>query len=99
MRRFLLTASCLGAMVSIAALVGSPAQARDYPFCIKGYDYPAGSGDCSFESYEQCQATASGRLDFCDANPFYRPSVEERPPYYAPPARRHHPATRRSEMK
>lgn len=98
MRRFLLTASCLGALVSIAALAGSPAQARDYPFCIKGYDYP-GSGDCSFDSYEQCQATASGRLDYCDANPFYGPPVEERAPYYAPPARRHHHATRRSKTR
>ena len=90
MRRFLLTASCLGAMVSIAALAGSPAQARDYPFCIKGYDYPPGSGDCSFESYEQCQATASGRLDFCDANPFYRPPVENRVRHNLLPMRPRH---------
>ena len=90
MRRwFLLAASCLGAVLSMSVLAAAPAQARDYPFCIKGYDYPSGTGDCSFDSYEQCQATASGRLDYCDANPFYRPQMEERAPYHAPRAKRH----------
>jgi Protein of unknown function (DUF3551) len=28
-------------------------------------------GDCSFDTYQQCQATASGRDNYCDANPFY----------------------------
>jgi len=48
---------------------GLPAAARDYPFCIKGCDFAAGRGDCSFSSYRQCQATASGRDAYCDANP------------------------------
>jgi hypothetical protein len=38
-----------------------PAAARDYPFCIKGCDFGSGRGDCSFSSYQQCQASASGR--------------------------------------
>lgn len=37
-----------------------PAAARDYPFCIKGCDFGAGRGDCSFSSLQQCQATAAG---------------------------------------
>jgi hypothetical protein len=42
-----------------------PAAARDYPFCIKGCDFGAGRGDCSFSSLQECQATASGRGAYC----------------------------------
>ena len=55
------------------------AQARDYPFCIKGADYDSSVGDCSFSTYEQCQATASGRFDYCDVNPYYRNNVTPQP--------------------
>jgi hypothetical protein len=53
----------------------TPAQARDFPFCIKGPDYPSGLGQCAFDTYEQCQATASGRYAYCDANPYYQGNV------------------------
>jgi Protein of unknown function (DUF3551) len=53
-----------------------PAAARDYPFCIKGCDFGAGRGDCSFSSYQQCQATASGRDAYCDVNPYYSTNAE-----------------------
>jgi len=56
-----------------------PAAARDYPFCIKGCDFGAGRGDCSFSSYQQCQATASGRDAYCDANPYFTASAELQP--------------------
>lgn len=55
------------------ALMGSaPAHAvgTRYPFCIQGDHYP-GLSNCTFETYEQCQATASGRLLTCIANPYY----------------------------
>jgi Protein of unknown function (DUF3551) len=55
------------------ALVGTaPAEAvgTRYPFCIQGDEYP-GLSNCSFTSYEQCQASASGRLLYCVANPYY----------------------------
>ncbi|MDE2468702.1 MAG: DUF3551 domain-containing protein, partial [Bradyrhizobium sp.] len=41
------------------------------PYCIKGYFYASPVGDCSFDTYGQCLATASGRLAYCDVNPFY----------------------------
>jgi hypothetical protein len=41
--------------------------ASDYRDCIQGEDF-AGAGDCSFASYQQCQATASGRTASCGAN-------------------------------
>lgn len=44
--------------------------ARDYRYCIQGNDFAGGAGDCSFASYQQCQATASGRTAYCGANPW-----------------------------
>lgn len=40
--------------------------AHDYRFCIQGEDF--GNGDCSFVTYQQCQAAASGRLAYCGAS-------------------------------
>ena len=54
-----------------ATLAGAgPAAARDYPYCVRdgGYGYP---GDCSYTSYAQCQASASGRKAYCDVNPVF----------------------------
>jgi hypothetical protein len=68
MRNFLLAAMAVGAVAS-AGLLPGPALARDYPFCIYGADYEA--RDCSFDTYEQCLATASGRYAYCEANPFF----------------------------
>lgn len=63
-----------------ASLTGVlPAPARDYPFCIKGCDFGAGRGDCSFSSYQQCQATASGRDAYCAENPLFSANAELRP--------------------
>jgi hypothetical protein len=55
------------------ALAGTaPAQAvgTRYPVCIQGNEYPGLSG-CTFTSFQQCQATASGRFLTCIANPYY----------------------------
>ena len=57
------------------AIMGSvPAEAvgSRYPFCIQGNDYP-GLSNCTFTSYEQCQASASGRFLYCVANPYSNP--------------------------
>jgi len=70
MRNFLLAAVAVVAVVSIG-MTPTPVQARDYPFCIKGDGYESSVGDCSFDTYEQCLATASGRRAYCDVNPFY----------------------------
>jgi len=56
-----------------------PATARDFPFCIKGCDFAGGRGDCSFSSYQQCQAAASGRDAWCDANPHFSANAEVQP--------------------
>ncbi len=57
------------------AMAGSgPAHAvgTRYPYCLQGNDSP-GLSNCSFTSYQQCQATASGRYLYCIENPFYSP--------------------------
>jgi hypothetical protein len=74
----------LSAAVAVGALaaIGLPstlAQARDYPFCIRGYDYAGPMGDCSFDSYAQCLAAASGRHDYCDRNYFFNDAGNVRP--------------------
>jgi hypothetical protein len=68
----------LMALVAVAACTLSPAPARaaNYPYCIKGCDYGSGLGDCSFATYQQCQATASGRLAYCAANPYFNQSAD-----------------------
>jgi hypothetical protein len=68
MRNLVVKATVIGALVFIVMM---SAQARDYPFCIKGGDYDSAVGDCSFDTYQQCLASASGRRAYCDANPFY----------------------------
>jgi hypothetical protein len=69
--KFLLAAAFTGFAGSFLVLAPSAAQARDYPYCIKGEFYAGGIGDCSFDTYQQCLATASGRIAYCDVNPFY----------------------------
>jgi hypothetical protein len=70
MRNLFLAAVAAGTVASVG-MTPLPVQARDYPFCIKGDNYDSPVGDCSFDTYEQCLATASGRRAYCDANPFY----------------------------
>lgn len=69
----------LMAFGATCAIDASPAAAKDYPYCIKGCDYGSTLGDCSFSSYQQCQATASGRLAYCAANPYFSQNAELQP--------------------
>jgi hypothetical protein len=57
---------------AITGLAPAGAVGTRYPFCIQGDEYP-GLSNCTFTSYEQCQATASGRRLQCIENPFYNP--------------------------
>ena len=73
MRRAMWALMVCGAASTSRAL---PAVAQDYPFCIKGCDFGAGAGDCSFVSLAQCQATASGRDASCAANPWFNAKAD-----------------------
>ena len=58
------------------AISASSAVARELPWCIKGCDFGGGAGDCSFSSYQECQATASGRDATCAVNPYFNAKAE-----------------------
>ena len=61
----LLTMAAAGA----GAIAGSaPAAAYDYPYCAQGRGVGV-PGDCSYQTYAQCMASASGRGLFCNINP------------------------------
>ena len=52
-----------------ATIVGpTPAAAIDYPYCIQGGGWGV-PGDCSYRSYAECMASASGRRVYCNVNP------------------------------
>jgi hypothetical protein len=52
-----------------AMMAGStPAAAIDYPYCIQGGGWGV-PGDCSYRSYAECMASASGRRVYCNINP------------------------------
>jgi len=72
MRRAWLALMTAGAVSAVAM----PAAAREFPYCIKGCDFSAGAGDCSFSSLAQCQATASGRDASCAANPYFNAKAD-----------------------
>ena len=63
---FVLMTVLAGGLASFA--ITSPAQAHDYPWCTqgRGLGYP---GDCSYQTYGQCMASASGRNLGCGVNP------------------------------
>ena len=52
----------------VMVFAAGPATAGDYPYCLQGRDYGY-PGLCQFNSYGQCQATASGTDSYCDINP------------------------------
>lgn len=68
MRRIALMAAALvGTGLASTASV-TPAAAYEYPWCVqgRGVGYP---GDCSYQTFAQCQASASGRFVSCGINP------------------------------
>jgi len=80
------------AVCGYAMINATPAAAfaPDHPFCLQGWEHP-GLGDCSFDTYQQCLATASGQRLFCNINPYFaatryqrghRGRAVRRPDYY-----------------
>ena len=62
------TMAVLAAMAAGAATMATPAAAYDYPYCAQGSGVGI-PGDCSYQSYAQCMASASGRRLYCNVNP------------------------------
>lgn len=80
MRRAILALTMVGS--GLGVLVSTPAQAvgTRYPFCLTGEDQP-GLSNCTFTSYEQCAATASGRRLYCIQNPYFAGDGDAPPAY------------------
>jgi hypothetical protein len=62
----------IATIAAASALDMGAAQAEQYPFCLKT---GPGPGDCKFVSYEQCMATASGTIAYCQPNTWLAPSA------------------------
>jgi hypothetical protein len=69
MRNIALIALAASGLALFGALPAHAVGTR-YPFCIQGNEFP-GLSNCTFTSYDQCMATASGRFLTCVANPYF----------------------------
>ncbi|CAL80709.1 conserved hypothetical protein; putative signal peptide [Bradyrhizobium sp. ORS 278] len=70
MRKVMMMAAGLVGVALVSGGDATPAAAGgyDYPWCVqgRGVGYP---GDCSYQTLEQCKASASGRGVACGINP------------------------------
>jgi hypothetical protein len=68
MRNAMLAILALAAAGTATVAGSGPAAAFDYPYCIQGGGWGV-PGDCSYRSYAECMASASGRRVYCNINP------------------------------
>ncbi|HVX77586.1 MAG TPA: DUF3551 domain-containing protein [Bradyrhizobium sp.] len=64
------SALLLSTILAVTAIMSSQPAAAAARYCLQGriWGYP---GNCQFETYEQCAASASGTDAYCDINPRY----------------------------
>jgi hypothetical protein len=79
MRRMMLLPAAAATLATLWA-ASTPAQAYSGRYCLQGrqWGYP---GNCSFATYRQCMATASGTASYCGVNPAYAYGYQRRPRY------------------
>jgi hypothetical protein len=68
MRTAMLALLALSAATAATTVGSSPAAAYDYPYCLQGRGIGI-PGECSYATYDQCMASASGRALYCNVNP------------------------------
>jgi hypothetical protein len=78
MRNTMLALLALLSAGTATMISSSRAAAHDYPWCIQGGGWGI-PGDCSYQSYGQCMASASGRRVYCNINPRVAFDRSERP--------------------
>jgi Protein of unknown function (DUF3551) len=68
MRKLLIAMAALAVAGIATVTTSAQAASYDYPWCVfaKGWEYP---GECAYQNYAQCMATASGRFAYCVENP------------------------------
>jgi len=69
MRKFVL-AWLAATGLAITNTMPAHAVGTRHAFCLQGNEYP-GLSNCTFDSYDQCMASASGRFLTCVANPYF----------------------------
>jgi hypothetical protein len=80
MRNAMLALLALSAATAATTVGSSPAAAYDYPYCLQGRGIGI-PGECSYATYDQCMASASGRSLYCNVNPrvaFGQPQQQRR---------------------
>jgi Protein of unknown function (DUF3551) len=75
--RHLILALLAASGLAMAGSAPAAAFGTHHPFCLQGDEFP-GLSNCTFDSYGQCEATASGRMLSCLANPFFNPGGDPR---------------------
>jgi Protein of unknown function (DUF3551) len=68
MRKIVLAMMALTAAGVAGMAASTPAAAEADAWCVQGRDEGI-PGDCSYATYAQCMATASGRSAYCNINP------------------------------
>lgn len=68
MRNAVIAIVALSAATAATITASTPAAAHDYPYCVQGRGVGI-PGDCSYSTYGQCMASASGRGLSCNVNP------------------------------
>ena len=68
MRNLVTAILALSGIGVVGLAASSPAMAYDYPWCVQGRGVGV-PGDCSYETIDQCRASASGRNLYCNINP------------------------------
>jgi Protein of unknown function (DUF3551) len=70
----------IGLVILIATLVGNAPSGHAYSdsffnkrYCTMGGGGRSGMADCSYNTWEQCRASASGLGRYCTENPFWKP--------------------------
>jgi hypothetical protein len=60
------------AAIALAFIGTMPAQAvgTRHAFCLQGDEFP-GLSNCTYDTYAQCMASASGRFLTCVSNPYF----------------------------
>ena len=76
MRNAMLAILALSAATAGTVAGTAPAAAYDYPYCVQGRGIGI-PGDCSYRTYGQCMASASGRGLYCNVNP--RATLNQQP--------------------
>ena len=77
MRGIILALLAAGGLATLSTAPAGAVGSR-YPFCIQGDEFP-GLSNCTFTSYRQCQASASGRRLSCVENPYFDAGDDPRP--------------------